>query len=74
MVGIKLPVNIKEDDANSPRAVAVRMCGLLLATYRELVHCLQVSMKTHDGRLTFAKLTLATCSRTGIPNNSNKIK
>ena len=67
MVGNKLPVDIKEDDANEPRAVAVRTCDVLSATYQELVHWLQVSMKTHDGRLTFAKVTLSTCSHTGIP-------
>ena len=39
---------------------------LLLATYRELVQWLQVSVKCHDGRLTFATLTLAMCSCTSI--------
>jgi len=34
--------------------------ALLSGMYRELVHWLQVSMKTHDGRLTFTALMVTT--------------
>ena len=35
--------------------------ALLSATYQELVDLNQVLMNTHDGRLMFTTLTLATC-------------
>ena len=53
-----------EDDAKGPRQLLFECVALL---YRELVYWFQVSTKTHDGRLVFAKLALATCSHTGIP-------
>ena len=63
MVGEKLPVDIEEDVIQGQLQFE---CLSLSATYRKLVHWLQVSMNTHDSRLTFATLTLATCSHTGI--------
>ena len=58
-----------EDGANDPRAVSVRKCGDVvghIATGNLHVHWLPVSTKTHDSRLTSAKLKLAMCLCTGI--------
>ena len=63
MVGEKLPVDIEDVMQGQ---LQFECLSLLSARYRELVHWLQVSMNTHDSRLTFATLTLATCSHTGI--------
>ena len=52
-VGEKLPVDIEEDNTNDPGQLQFKHVVLLSATYRKLIHWLQVLMNARDGRLTF---------------------
>ena len=57
-----LAIDIEEDNISKSSCISIVSC---LVGCWEFFPWLQISTKTHDGRLTFATLTLAMCSCTG---------